>query len=227
MAWRLEQSAVVLDFLHAQCYLVVDISVFKYCVWPRDPSLLQIEFKITHIVTRLPLLFISFHLHFGINFGFSFLFIRFAMVCVRVATGLRGSSHGGQLRGIHAHLVLLARHGCWYTKHQIKTIVMRKERVMAEFQSRAVSRCRPAVGSDWKVRDLVRWDVTVAVPCQLHSFSTPKRKRQGEKEHWRFPIFFRRIPLKNPVGVSIIQNVIVNHWKIISDSCVPNFPMQQ
>jgi hypothetical protein len=109
MAWSLEQSAIIHEFLHALCYLVLDIGVLKYyCVWVSDPSPLHFELKLTLIVTSLPLLFIGFHLHFG----FKFLFIRLAMVCVRVATGFRGSSHGGRLRGIHAHLVLPARHGC-------------------------------------------------------------------------------------------------------------------
>ncbi len=57
MAWRLEQSAGTHEFLHSLRDLVVDIRVFKYCVWPRVPSRLHLEFKITLIVTALALLF--------------------------------------------------------------------------------------------------------------------------------------------------------------------------
>ncbi len=38
--------------------------------------------------------------------------------------------------------------GCQSTKHKFKTSVMTQKRVVAEFQSLVVSRCRPAGGRD-------------------------------------------------------------------------------
>ncbi len=134
IAWRLK--------FFKNCVIWLLISSSKYCVWPSDPSLLGIKFKIILIVDPPSLL-----LQASISISKSILDSVSCLFYLPWPVSELWLAFVGVVKEGDSLLWLVTLHGYWSTKQKIKTSMMTKERKSNGwisdfvFQSLAVSRC--------------------------------------------------------------------------------------